>query len=1438
MKSRRERSIFREKKNRRFRRSVYIAIVIVLVIGMLGSISFAVDGPDTGLLSTNGSSVEAQQTEAVQTDSTEEDTTTVPETTALGISAPEVSVAEISVPGVAEPNEQTMAAVTFTVTFADWDGTPISTQKVSAGTGAAAPSPPSREGYEFTGWSADFGNVQSDMVIQAQYKRLQAFTVSIQYSFLDGKTAAQPYIASIPKGEGLNDLIAHPTVSGYMPQPVGDYTQSDTESYTQNSLQLNISSIDKDHTYNVTYIPDNTTEYKVHYHLPKLPPATDYETITLEFTGVTGATVAAPAKEFEGFTPPANMPEAVLASDGSTEMDVNYTRKQVTLYFDPAGGSYVEPVYGLYGSAVTPPANPQKQGAMFLSWNQAIPATMPAMDMDFLAQWDEPDTADYTVKYWLENPNDDGYSFLYGEVRQGKVGHGNGTGMDDLALDNNNNFWAPPAYYPNMIAVATNEPYKLFYKKDATKIAEENEGIVITTDGAAVFNVYHTRMVTKFTFDFGSDYYIIHNGQKYLGTEYNFSVKFGGDVSALWPGTPMSDNPTASLNFDAYVPSANSSVLVPIVPRQTIPALAISQKSGNYYYPQDAVTLRLRTTDLPMIDYFVGLYVEPIGGSTDHTNHSDYVSVGTQQFHIPQGSKVIMSPMVGFGPPDPSEFTGVANAKTYMTRLRYNVNFYSGGQKINTESGIWYQEPLAIYDYSPSSPPVSMPGYTFDGWFTSPLLLEETRFDFGGGHTMPPSDLTLYAKWNKPVFDVKFAPQNGEPSFTDQYEYGEIISWPENPKRQGYRFMGWRESNKDYLYMTGNPVIRELELVGVWQPVSGASYTVRYINAENNTALEADRFVTGKQAGSTITEIAREISGFLPDSVSKSIILGQDGSTDAIIFKYTPFDSVNYIIHYQSTNGDELHKSNTKSTGNTIVTENFVRIPGYYPVNTQIRLQLSANQNENVITFQYAKGSDVVYTVEHYLQNLNGIGYYPHPSGPDTLSSPAGATVSPAARTVTGFALNKTVSDSEKIVNSSGTTVLRLYYDRNKYTIKFIAQTGGSLEGVQSFGKIPYGTQFKDAVTVPSITPEAGYIFNGWSPSLPRQDAIVEKDITYIAQFNSKTPETFTISYDANGGTGVMTPDNSLKNGAEYKIKGNEFQYTNHIFTGWGNSSLSGVAWHEGQTITVNGNLTLYAQWQEAEAPPTATPTTPGQPENPPTTNPTNPTTPGQPGNPPTTNPTTPGEPEPQPSDNTPSPNPGTNTTDEPEATPVIPGGTTNAPPQPPSNNQSGNNDGAENGNGVIESDQTYEETRNRTFQQMKEDGVPMITIGDNEVPLFGFGYEDVWALLNLILAIAGAVIGVILIVSTFIKKRQDENDEETVTQVEQENGQKDQNKKHIGWRITALAAGIAGIVAFLLTEDTNNLLVIFTDNWTFLMVLLFIPTVVSAIVVGKKKAE
>lgn len=64
-----------------------------------------------------------------------------------------------------------------------------------------------------------------------------------------------------------------------------------------------------------------------------------------------------------------------------------WNTNKYTITFDTAGGSEIAPITQDYGTAITAPADPTREGYTFIGWDMEIPKTMPAENITLKAKW-------------------------------------------------------------------------------------------------------------------------------------------------------------------------------------------------------------------------------------------------------------------------------------------------------------------------------------------------------------------------------------------------------------------------------------------------------------------------------------------------------------------------------------------------------------------------------------------------------------------------------------------------------------------------------------------------------------------------------------------------------------------------------------------------------------------------------------------------------------------------------------------------------------------------------------------------------------------------------------------------------------------------------------------------------------------------------------------
>src|SRR6266581_4067427 len=120
------------------------------------------------------------------------------------------------------------------------------------------------------------------------------------------------------------------------------------------------------------------------------------------------------------------------------------------------------------------------------------------------------------------------------------------------------------------------------------------------------------------------------------------------------------------------------------------------------------------------------------------------------------------------------------------------------------------------------------------------------------------------------------------------------------------------------------------------------------------------------------------------------------------------------------------------------------------------------------------------------------------------------------------------------------------------------------------------------ALTANSFT-RSGFSFSGWNTAANGSGTAYANGATYpftasttlYAQWTANP--SFTVSFDANGGTGTMAAET---HNVPTALTANAFTRSGFSFSGWNTAANgSGTAYANGATYPFTASTTLYAQW-------------------------------------------------------------------------------------------------------------------------------------------------------------------------------------------------------------------------------------------------------------------
>lgn len=983
----------------------------------------------------------------------------------------------------------------------------------------------------------------------------ETIVVTINYVFADGTQAANPWTATVPKDEPYKIDVKSPEVVGYKPAEGYETVNVDTSKGVYN--------------YTVTYQPAEVNFTVRHYQ--QNVDNDNYTLVDTETkTGYTESSVGENLKKtYTGFYALLYDTTTPIAADGSTEVEIYYDRYYYLMKFDLDGGYGVEPIYARYGAHISVAA-PTKPGYTFKDWTPALPKTMPAEDTSFKANWTAA-TSGFTVVFWYENANDNGYS-VAGTYKPDDVAPGTEKKSDD---------------YKDQSFTGRDDSH-------FTYNVAKSETVTVKGDGSTVLNVYFTRNTYTLTFKAGkmicgktehrhshdecctrSDWHLLGtifspcNSDKCpYGYEHTHSNSCYSDLT-------ITAKYQADIHSNFPIKDGNKTIWW-IVPQgtETYGYLEQQRYLGSIdTMPGEDITFSKNDSESGAKIYY---YVETINGaagdkSYNGKNYKEYKVIDLEYSSTTSLTyREEFHPITGFtqGDSDPylpkdGEVGMKENNYLYYTRNSYNLKFYNYNAYVNGKGGsVQFEAPLRSYYFEPDYPSKLEPNaYEFDGWYTTAGCYAGSEADLST-MTMPASDVILYAKWVPKTHTVKtYLTKDEMDNGSDELKnwtvtHGSTVTDPPaDPERKPYKFVGWfyDENGTEKAFDFSMPVNRDLNLYAKWSSNNLVEYKIHY-RLKDGTEIAPDTTGSGL-AGTTKTFDAKTgtqlnesyQTGYFPQTNSHSLTFDIEGKNE-FTFVYVPKDKVKYTVKYLEKGTEAvLHKEKSEETSDAVKTEKFEYIKGYAPDAYQKKLVLSADENKNVLIFWYTKDeTHAPVQIIHWTQNIVGNGYTEYQSSTNP-NGVIGEKCTAKPISITGFKFNSIKSNTEGTLTAEG-LVLNLYYDREEYGYTFRFMEKGT--NIQLAAPVTGTARYQAQVTESAKTID-GYTLVSDENQLMTIGTDAEKNVKTF-WYKEKTA---VINYEVVGpeGCGSVSPASETVNMVTGTANGSTATASNdtYKFVGW-----------------------------------------------------------------------------------------------------------------------------------------------------------------------------------------------------------------------------------------------------------------------------------------------
>ena len=642
---------------------------------------------------------------------------------------------------------------------------------------------------------------------------------------------------------------------------------------------------------------------------------------------------------------------------------------------------------------------------------------------------------------------------------------------------------------------------------------------------------------------------------------YKVGGKFLGQTSGSCDATRRNDVRVPSPSYDGYLISnyKDSTVTGSMINWNFPASNYVRHGTGSYtVYYEKAYTATVR-------------YLYGTSGRSAAGNKTAIGKKGDQYY--------ISSPRVTGYTPDKYSVTGYFPSGDVSDTVYYYENTYAISYNANGGSGAPANQvkshftPLKLSTQKPRRT-----GYTFLGWSTSSTATTAT---YSPGDTYTNNGrVTLYAVWSAKTYTISYNANGGSGAPDSQTKYhGVKLMIPSiEPTKSGYTFLGWgvSKTSTSPTYQPGEWYYSNISrtLYAVWQKNAPTSYTVSY-DANGGSGAPSSQTKT-KDVTLTLSSTKPTRSGYT--------FLGWATSASATSASYQPGGSYTAnasVTLYAVWSCNHASTKTVWDTGckwrkvcnNCGVTVSSGTTHGPYTYGDWVYYSGSQHRRTQTCNhgdysgYEYASHSGSTMCEKYSATQHKKYSYC------SDCSSSYG-TISYEDHTFSTFSSNgQTVSTCSQCGYTKTTA--------QTYTVSYNANGGSNAPASQT--KV-HGVTLTLSSTVPY---RFNYEFLGWSASSSATTATYTAggsytgnvSVTLYAVWKYK-PATYTVSYDANGGTGA--PGRQTKTyGVTLTLTTIQPTRRNYLFLGWSKDrNATFASYTAGGSYTDNSDVTLYAVWR------------------------------------------------------------------------------------------------------------------------------------------------------------------------------------------------------------------------------------------------------------------